>query len=110
MKAPIDPFAIFAPPIITLVVLVLGYVQSWIIRRGQPLTSIQRKLLFYGTVFTLGMCYAIAFQDELAALFHWQSSWIAVMVAWGALLAAIAWMRHRRDALPRAPAAGDGGV
>ena len=72
MKTEIDPFAIFAPPIITLAVLVLGYVQSRIIRRGRPLSSIQRKLMFYGPVFTLGMTYAIAFNDQLTALFRWE--------------------------------------
>jgi|KBSMisStaDraftv2_1062788.scaffolds.fasta_scaffold57635_2 TRAP-type mannitol/chloroaromatic compound transport system permease small subunit len=74
MKTDIDPFAIFAPPILALVVLVLGYVQSRMIRRGRPLSSIQRKLMFYGPVFTLGMCYAIMLQDHLAVLFHWKSA------------------------------------
>jgi hypothetical protein len=95
MKTEIDLFDLLFPPVITLVVLVLGYVQSRIIRRGKPLSSLQRKLMFYGPVFTLGMCYAIMLQDHLAALFHWQSACIAVIVAWGALLAAIAWTRYR---------------
>jgi uncharacterized membrane protein len=66
--------------------------------------------MFYGPVFTLGMCYAIMLQDHLAALFHWRNTWITVIVAWGTLLAAIAWMRYRSTALPRPPTAGDGGV
>ena len=101
MKTDIDPFAIFAPPILTLVVLVLGYVHARIIRRGKPLSSIQRKMLFYATFFVLGMGYATMLQDHLAALFHWENAWVAVMVAWGALLAAIAWTRYRRNALSR---------
>src|SRR5579863_4929502 len=79
----LDPFDLPLPPVVTLAVLVLGYVQSRIIRRGKPLSSIQRKLLFYGPVFTLGMTYAMAFHGQLAALFHWENAWIAVMVAWG---------------------------
>jgi hypothetical protein len=86
----LDPFDLPLPPVVTLAVLVLGYVQSRIIRRGKPLSS-----LFYGPVFTLGMTYAMAFHGQLAALFHWENAWIAVMVAWGALLAAIAWTRYR---------------
>lgn len=93
--AVLDPFDLLAPLVITLAVLVLGYVQFRIIRRGQALSSIQRKLLFYGTVFTLGMCYAIMLQDQIGSLLHWRNAWIAVMVAWGMLLAAIAWIRHR---------------
>jgi hypothetical protein len=55
-------------------------------------------MLLYATVFVLGMGYAIMFQDHLAALFHWASAWIAMIVAWGALLAAIAWTKHRGGA------------
>ena len=104
MKTDIDPAAIFAPPILTLIVLVLGYVQSRIIRRGKPLSSIQRKLMFYMPAFVLGMTYTIMLQDHLAVLFHWENAWIAVMVTWGALLAAIAWTRYRRNALSRSTA------
>jgi len=106
----IDPFAIFAPPILTLIAVALGYSQSRRIRGGKPLSSFQRKLMFYCPFFILGMGYAIMLQDHVAALFHWRNAWIAVIVVWGALLAAIAWMRHRRTALPRPPAPGDGGV
>ena len=99
MKAGIDPFAIFAPPIVTVIVILLGYSQARRIRRGKPLSSFQRKLMFYFPLFVLGMGYAIMLQDHLAALLHWEKAWIAVMVAWGALLAGIAWARYRRNAL-----------
>jgi hypothetical protein len=110
MKAAIDPFAIFAPPILTLIVVVLGYLWGRAVRRGKPLSSTQRAMLTYSAVLVLGLTYAEMLEDELAAIFHWKNAWIAVMVAWGALLAAIAWMRYRSAALPRPPAAGDGGV
>jgi hypothetical protein len=110
MKTDIDPDAIFAPPILTLIAVALGYSQGRRIRGGKPLSSIQRKMLFYFAFFALGMTYAIMLHDQLAALFHWRSAWIAVMVAWGALLAAIAWMRYRSTALPRPPVDGDGSV
>jgi hypothetical protein len=59
VKTGIDPFAILAPPILTLIVIVLGYSQSRRIRGGKPLSSIQRKMLFYFAFFVLGMGYAI---------------------------------------------------
>jgi glucan phosphoethanolaminetransferase (alkaline phosphatase superfamily) len=110
MKMDIDPSAIFAPPILTFICVVLGYLHGRIIRRGKPLSSIQSKMLFYFAFLVLGMLYAIMLHDQLAALFHWRNAWIAVMVAWGALLVAIAWIRYRRVALPRPSAVGDGGV
>lgn len=68
-------------------------------------------MLFYFAFFILGAAYAIMLEDYLAALFHWKNAWIAVMVAWGALLAAIAWKRRRggasRQYEPGRPAAGD---
>jgi len=105
VKAGIDPFAIFAPPVVTLIAIALGYSQAKRIRRGKPLSSFQRKLMFYFPLFFLGMGYAIMLQDHLAALFHWENAWIAVMVAWGALLAVVAWTRYRRNALSRSTAA-----
>jgi hypothetical protein len=83
VKTGIDPFAIFAPPILTLIAIVLGYSQSRRIRGGKPLSSIQRKLMFHMPAFVLGMTYAIMLQDHLAALFHWENAWIAVIVPWG---------------------------
>ena len=57
--------------------------------------------MFYMPAFVLGMGYAVMFQDKLADLFHWEDAWIAVMIAWGALLGAIAWTRHRRSVRAR---------
>ena len=110
MKADIDPYAIFAPPILTLIAVALGYSQSRRIRGGKPLSSFQRKLMFYCPFFILGMTYAMAFHDQLAVLFHWRNAWIAVSVASAGLLAAIAWMRYRSAANPRLPATRDSGV
>jgi hypothetical protein len=92
----LDPFALFGPPILALVVLVLGYVRCREIRGGRPLSSFQRKLLFYAPISCLGMGYSIMFQDELAVFFHWRDAWIAAMILWGAVTAAVAWLRHRK--------------
>lgn len=99
MIADIDPFAIFAHPILTLIGIVLGYVHCRLIRGSKLLSPIQRKMLFYFAFSVLGMTYAMAFHNQLAVLFHWENAWIAVMVAWGTLLAVIAWTKHRRNAL-----------
>jgi hypothetical protein len=101
VKTDINPFAIFAPPILTLIGVALGYSQCRRIRGGKPLSSIQRKMVLYFAFLLLGMGYAIMLQDHLGALFHWENAWIAVMVAWGTLLAAIAWTRYRRNVLPQ---------
>ena len=95
--AGLDSFDLLAPPILTLIGTVLGYLWCRTVRRGQPLSPIQRNMLFYFAVFVLGMGYAIMLQDRLAILFHWESAWIAVMMAWGVLLAVIAWARHRSN-------------
>lgn len=110
MRREIDPFAIFAPPILTVICVILGYLHGRIIRRGKPLSSIQKKMLFYFAFFILGMGYAIMLQDQLAVLLHWRNAWIAVMVAWAALLAVVAWKRYRGNAPSQQAAAGDGGV
>jgi hypothetical protein len=47
VKTVVDPFAIFAPPILTLIGIGLGYLQCRMIQRGKPLSSIQRKMLFF---------------------------------------------------------------
>jgi len=84
-----------APPILTLISVILGYLWGRTVRRGKPLSSIQKTMLFYFGLLMLGLTYAIILQVQLAILFHWKNAWVAVMVAWGALLATIAWAKHR---------------
>jgi len=46
-------------------------------------------MLLYFAFFVPGMTYAIMLKDHLGSLFHWENAWIAVRLAWGALLAAV---------------------
>lgn len=94
MMTSVDPLDLLVPPIIALIVLVLGYLQARIARRGKPLTPILRKVTFYAPILLLGVGYAMAFHDQLAAFFHWGNAWIGAMIAWALVLAAIAWTRR----------------
>jgi hypothetical protein len=92
----LDAIDWLAPPVLALIVTVMGYLWGRTVRRGQGLSSIQWKMLTYSGVLMLGLGYAIILQDQLAALFHWRSAWIAVIIAWGILLATFGWFRHRK--------------
>jgi hypothetical protein len=90
-------FDLLVPPVLTLIGSVLGYLWCRTVRRGKPVSSIQRNMLFYFAVFILGMTYAMALHGQIAALLHWQNAWVAAILVWSALLSAIAWIRYRRD-------------
>lgn len=89
-----DVVTLFAPPILTLVFLGIGYLWARTTRRGRPLTRLQRGMILYAVLFVFGMEYLIMFQDELGAFLHWKSVWIAAGALWGMLLAVIAWWRN----------------
>jgi tryptophan-rich sensory protein len=88
-------FNIVAPPILTLIFSGICYAWARTTRRGKPLTSLQRGMILYAAVFALGMVYLILFQDGLGRFFRWRDAWIAALVLWGVMLAALAWRRHR---------------
>lgn len=89
----LDPFDIFAPGILALIFLALGWISSRSIAGGGPLSSQMRKGLFYGFFFVLGMGYSMA----VVAMFGWpRPLWIVFTVAWALLLASIAWGRYRQ--------------
>jgi tryptophan-rich sensory protein len=88
-------FNTFAPPILTLIFSGICYGWARTTRRGKPLTSMQRQMIVYATVFALGMAYLILFQDELGRFLRWGDAWIAGLILWGVMLAAFAWCRHR---------------
>ena len=97
MQANIDWTAVAAIPVLVLILLVVIYLWSRGVRRGKPLLPIQKSMILYACLFSLGMGYAIVFKDELAALFGWKSAWIIAAILWGTLLALVAWHRHRRE-------------
>jgi hypothetical protein len=52
-------------------------------------------MVFYATIFALGMVYLILFQDNLGAFLRWKEAWIAGIVLWGVLVAIVAWQLSR---------------
>ena len=88
--------AIFIP-ILTFVLAAICYGYARTVRRGQPLTSVQKGMIGYVCVFCFGMGYAMVFKDQLKAALDWDGTWVAVIALWGLMLAAFAWYRHRRD-------------
>lgn len=88
-------FNIIAPPVLALMFSVICYGWARATRRGKPLTSLQRGMILYATIFALGMVYLILFQDGLGKFLRWKDAWIAALVLWGLILAALAWWRHR---------------
>ncbi|HZT73829.1 MAG TPA: hypothetical protein VE996_09280 [Terriglobales bacterium] len=97
------------PPAITALAAAMFYL-SYVRARGmrRPFT---RALMIHGTVFWLGMAYAIVWQDWLAWIFHWRFAWVPVAALWGWLVLRDALRRYRRPqpaegavAPPTAPA------
>lgn len=99
MPINVDWTAIGAIPILTLILLCVIYLWSRGVRRGKPLLPIQKSMILYATLFSLGMGYTIVFKDQLAGLARRQSAWVAVVILWGVALAFVALHRHRRKRL-----------
>lgn len=100
----LDPINILAPPIVAVGFLLLVWTSDRTITRGRPLTPHMKKVLLYSFFFVLGIGYLILWQDELGLFFHWRSAWIFLILTWGAMLASIAWWRHRQiRAVPETP-------
>jgi hypothetical protein len=96
MPINIDWTAIGAIPVLTLILLCVIYLWSRGVRRGKPLLPVQKNMILYAVLFSLGLGYAIVFKDQIAALVRWQSAWVAVVILWGIALALVALHRHRR--------------
>ncbi len=85
---------ILGPPILGLIFLLLGWAYARLVSAGRPLNPVQRKMLFYGFFFVLGMGYSMA----LVASLHRHGKWaLALTAGWGALLGFLAWWRYRRQ-------------
>lgn len=88
---------IIGPPIFTLIFVAFAGLYARAMRRGRALSSLQRKMVVYATMFSLGMVYMIAWKNELAAIIGWQDAWIGTLMVWGFLLAAMAWLQNTRS-------------
>jgi hypothetical protein len=97
MQMNVDVVGVFFVPILTLILAVICYAYARAIRRGQPLTTVQKRMIIYACAFCFGMGYAMIFKDQLAAALRWDDAWVPLTVLWGLLLATFAWYRHRRS-------------
>ena len=96
MKSP-DLTDIIAIPMLTIVFYAFCFLQAKAIRRGEPLTPVQKQMLAYGTVFVFVMGYLIVFQKPLGNLFHSENAWKLAIVIWAVLLSVMGWLRNRKE-------------
>jgi hypothetical protein len=96
---------LFSPPILTAMFVGICYLWARSVRRGKPVTQLQRAMILYATVFVFGAAYVILFQNRIAAFIHWENAWIAALMVWGAFLALIAWRRYRSGDVQNVPSA-----
>ena len=93
-----DPFGQLLFPLLAgAFVAIMGAFQGRLIRRGKPFTPGMKIAVIYGSLFTTGMCYAMAWDDKLASAFgsSRENLWIPLSIAWGILLAYVAWRRYK---------------
>ena len=85
---------VLGPPILALAFFLLGWPYARMVGAGQRLNTVQRKMIFYGFWFVLGMGYSMSAVASLG----WQGRWALVLTAaWGAILSFFAWWRHQRE-------------
>src|ERR1700722_16263696 len=96
MTMNIDVMGVLFIPALTLALAGICYGYARAIRRGEPLTKVQTRMILYACLFCFGMGYAMVFKDQLGAALQWPSAWAAFTVLWGLILATFAWYRHQR--------------
>ena len=90
----LDLFDILLPPVLAVVVSLLGLGSTRAINGGRPLNPAQRIMFFFGFWLVLGMGYSMTVIGAL----HWPRwAWIPPTVIWALLLGAFAWRRYRRQ-------------
>jgi hypothetical protein len=88
---------LLGPPIVAVVSFGLSWGWAKAVRRGRPLTLFMKVMLTYGSIFMLGMGYAMAFGDPLGSVLNMspKRAWIPVSIAWALALGFVAWRRHK---------------
>jgi predicted Na+-dependent transporter len=97
MQMSIDVEGVIFIPVLTLVLAAICYSYARAVRRGQPLTGVQKRMIAYACVFCFGMGYSMVFKDQLKAALRWKDAWVGFTILWGLMLATFAWYRHRRN-------------
>lgn len=88
---------LLGPPIVALIFFGLGWGWAKTVRRGRTLTTFMKLMLTYGSLFMLGMGYAMAFGDPLGAFLNMspKRAWIPVSIVWAFALGVVAWRKHK---------------
>src|SRR5271170_7082766 len=76
MQMNIDVEGVIFIPVLTLVLAAICYGYARAIRRGQPLTGVQKRMIVYACVFCFGMGYAMVFKNQLKAALRWEDAWV----------------------------------
>ncbi len=93
-----DPFGQLLLPLLAgAFVAIMGAFQGRLIRRGKPFTPGMKILLIFVPLWVVGAGYAMAWDDKLASAFgsSRENLWIPLSIAWGILLAYVAWRRYK---------------
>jgi hypothetical protein len=76
-----------------LVCLLLIWGRARAVRAGRPLTTFQKKMIWYSFFFIIGMAYLMMFGSWL----HLPPvEWFIAAGVWGVSLAGVVWVRHAR--------------
>lgn len=95
------------PPLLALALSKTGWIYAVMFQRDRPLSSFQKTVTRYVSLFVLGMGYIVLWQYELDAALHLRSGWQVLLVFWAATMAWLAIRALRRNS---AAAQGGGGV
>jgi len=78
--------------------VLMGWGWCRTVRLGKPMTTRQKAMLLYSSVFMLGLSYSMMF----SSWFKWPhpAMW-TIIAAWGVLLIIVAILRHQRKRLNR---------
>jgi hypothetical protein len=89
---------VIATPILTIILFVVCYSHLRAIRRGKPLTNLQKQMLTWTCIFCFGAGYSIVFKDFLSRISHWGGAWLLTTAIWAALVTSGFWFKKAHAA------------
>lgn len=90
---------LFAPPAGALLFLAMTWAYGRALRGSSPLTPVMKGIMVYGSLFLLGMLYAVSVGTALSLRVIWI---VLVSALWAVLLGGVAW-RHTHRARATSP-------
>jgi len=91
----IDVQGLLLIPVLTGVFALVCYIYARLVRRGKKVTSTQKKMITYASLFCLGMGFAMILNPQLQDIVHWNHAWIAATLLWVAFLSSAGWAFSR---------------